>query len=122
MKSLALTVLLMAAPLAHAATVAPVYQAGPDLEFSCAAINEARTLCAPRHAYYKRYMHLANWRFVGSASGSCVLGQSYGYSKQGVWVAGNCQARFQAPDLRYGDRYNPERARKAVIVNDRWAM
>lgn len=111
---LALVVLLMA-PVAQAQQSPLATQSGPDLIFSCGSSTGHVQVCRPTHPHYKRYMRLANWRFVGQASapGSCILGHTYGY-EGGVWVSGDCVGVFVAPDLRYGDAYNAERVRHEI--------
>ena len=119
MKRTLLILSLLALPAVANAQSAPMaVQNGPDLQFVCASSSGDARSCQPVHAHYKRYMHLANWRFVGAASapGSCVLNHTYGYGKDAVWVAGGCVGVFRAPDLRYGDGYNRQRLMDAYDV------
>lgn len=106
---------LLLPTMAFAQSSPRAVQNGPDLEFACASASGAMRSCMPHHTHYKRYMRLANWRYVGSVSGpgTCVLGHTYGYGRDAVWVAGSCQGIFRAPDLRYSDAYNRERLANA---------
>lgn len=112
LRAITIATLLMA-PAAYAQDRPTAIQHGPDLEFVCASTTGQATSCRPTHPHYNRYMSLANWRFVGSYGppGACVLGQTYGYGRHEVWVSADCKGAFRAPDLRYGDEYNAQRAR-----------
>ena len=113
-------ILLFAAGAAHGNETAhpQARQHGPDLAFTCESTSGAVTLCKPQHTHYRRYMRLANWRFDGDdgSGGACRPGDNVGYTPQGPWVSGQCRARFVAPDLRFGDAHNPQRAQQAGAI------
>ena len=101
---------LMTVGASAQAATSPITPQGVDLEFQCSSSGE-RVACQPQAGRYGRYARLANWRIVDeTASGSCLYGSTYGYGRQGPWVAGDCQATFRAPNLRFGDTYNAQRA------------
>lgn len=106
---LASLTLMSGAAMAQAAT-SPIVPQGVDLEFTCSSSGGERVSCLPQSGRHGRYARLANWRIVDeSMMGACLYGATYGYARLAPWVAGDCQATFRAPNLRFGDEYNAQR-------------
>jgi hypothetical protein len=109
--------LAMGTTSAWAQSTSDIRQVGPDLAFTCISSDGAQQACRPAAGMYGRYVRLANWRFEAGidAQQDCRYQATYGYNRNGPWVAGDCHAVFVAPNLRYGDEYNAERLKHSRL-------
>lgn len=120
----------MAPSYAHEPPISPppgtrawveVEPVGVDLAFTCSPhLSGDITYCSPVPGRYGRYVDTANWRMDHAVSmpGTCSYNRTYGYANNAVWVAGKCVAKFMAPNLRYGDEFNHQRALRSHDQTD----
>jgi hypothetical protein len=69
---------------------------GQDQVVRCDSRSQRRTYCADGHGQYT---------MVGYRDADCVQGRTYGQDDRGLWVAGNCSARFRRVQGNDHNRY-----------------